>query len=62
MGLLVVVINAQVSLLLLSWHCHPPCNGVNVIDEQASVQSEHLCHHWDKVAALVAMASLPLSS
>jgi hypothetical protein len=51
----------QVSLLSLSWGCCPCCNGVAIIDAQASLQSRHLCCHCNNVVALVAMALLPLS-
>jgi hypothetical protein len=58
----VAIINAQASLLLLSCHCCPRCNGVAVINAQASLQSRHLCHCCNKVVAFVTTALLPTSS
>ncbi len=58
----VAIINAQESVLLLSWCHYPHCDGGTAINAQASLQSGHLCHHCNKVAALVAMAMLQLSS
>ncbi len=49
-------------MLLLGWHCCPHCNGVAIVDAQASLQSRHLCHCCINVVALVAMALLPPSS
>jgi hypothetical protein len=49
-------------LLSSSWHHHPQCNGVIIVDVQVSLQSRHLCHHCNNVVALVAMLLLPSSS
>jgi hypothetical protein len=48
-------------MLSSSWHCHPHCNGVTVVDVQASLQSRRLCH-CNNIVALVAIALLLLSS
>jgi hypothetical protein len=56
--MVVAIINAQASLLLLSWCGCPCCDDVAVIDTQASLQSRHLCCHCDNVVALAVMASL----
>jgi hypothetical protein len=50
------------SLLSLSWCCHPCCNGVAIVDAQASLQSRYLCRCQDSVVALIALATLPSSS
>jgi hypothetical protein len=52
----------QASLLLSSWGCCPHCNGVAVIDAQASSQSRNLCHCQNIVVTLAAMASMRSSS
>ncbi len=49
-------------MLLSSWHWHPHCNGVAVVDAQVSLQSRQLCHHCNNIVALVVMALLPLST
>ncbi len=47
---------------MLSWgHC-PHCNGVTVVNMQASLQSRDLCHHCNIIVALVVMTLLPSSS
>jgi hypothetical protein len=47
---------------LLSWgHC-PHCNGVTVVNMQASLQSRDLCHRCNIIVALVVMVLLPSSS
>jgi hypothetical protein len=49
--------------LLLSWCCCPHCNGVAIVNVQASsLQSKSLCCHCNNTVAHVAMASLPSSS
>jgi hypothetical protein len=49
-------------LLLSSWGCCPHCDGVAVIDAQASLQSRHLCHCQNIVVALATMALMRSSS
>ncbi len=50
------------SLLSSSWHCCSCCNGVAIVNAQASLQSRSLCRCCNNVVALVAMALLPSSS
>jgi hypothetical protein len=52
----------QESLPLSSWQCCACCNGVAVVDAQASLQCRHLCCCCNNVVVLVAMVLLMLSS
>ena len=58
----IAVINVKASLLPSSWHHHPHCNGVVIVNVQVSLQSRHHCHHCNNIDALIEMSSLPSSS